>query len=558
MVAMLQNVRLAYRLVAGFAVLLLMMVAVSAVTFVIAGRVAARAQHARDESAVFAGIARGMKLDAIQIQQWLSDISATRGQDGLADGFDKAEEARGSFLKGLARFREMYQRENDRKQLERLEDLERKLAAYHALGKTMAQAYIDEGPSAGNKHMAAFDKGAEELAGALDPFVEEQVDELNASMEAIAGSASRLSRTTLLTAAAGVVFGALCAWLVTRSITRPLNRAVAAMNDIAEGEGDLSARLDESGRNEIAQLAAAFNRFVQKIEEVVREVVAAARQVTAASRQLSAASEQLASGTHEQASSLEETAASLEEITSTVKQNAENAREASQFALASRDGATRGGRVVEEAVASMVEITRASHGISHIITTIEEIAFQTNLLALNAAVEAARAGEQGRGFAVVAAEVRNLAQRSAAAAKEITALIRDSVGKVDAGSSLVTASGQALAEIVASVSRVTDLIGEMAAASEQQSTGVDQVNRAVMQMDEVVQSNSAQTEELSSTAQSLAAQASALQSLVGRFKVGRESEDERAPRRPVTGEAPAAGRAAAARRAVASPPLAYR
>jgi methyl-accepting chemotaxis protein len=218
----------------------------------------------------------------------------------------------------------------------------------------------------------------------------------------------------------------------------------------------------------------------------------------------------------------------LEEITGTVKQNAENARQANELAMNSRDVAQMGGEVVTAAVQAMTEITKSSKKIADIITAIDEIAFQTNLLALNAAVEAARAGEQGRGFAVVAAEVRNLAQRSAGAAKEIKDLIGDSVAKVESGSELVNRSGQTLGEITKSVKRVADIIGEIAAASQEQSSGIDQVNRAVTQMDQVVQSNTAQTEELTSTAQSLTAQADQLKALVARFKLA--DEPERAPR----------------------------
>ena len=205
-----------------------------------------------------------------------------------------------------------------------------------------------------------------------------------------------------------------------------------------------------------------------------------------------------------------------------MRQNADNARQANQLASGSRATAENGGAIVTSAVGAMSEINGASRKIADIIATIDQIAFQTNLLALNAAVEAARAGEQGRGFAVVAAEVRNLALRSATAAKEIKGLIQDSVQKVGVGSDLVNQSGQTLAEIVASFKRVTDIIAEIAAASQEQTTGVDEVNKAVMQMDEVTQANAAQTEELSSTAQSFAAQALELQALVGRFKLSDE------------------------------------
>jgi methyl-accepting chemotaxis protein len=241
--------------------------------------------------------------------------------------------------------------------------------------------------------------------------------------------------------------------------------------------------------------------------------------VASASQQLAAASEELSSGAQEPASSLEETASSLEEITGTIQQNADNAQQANQLAGNSRSVAEKGGEVVGRAVQGMSEINVASKKIADIITAIDEIAFQTNLLALNAAVEAARAGEQGRGFAVVAGEVRNLAQRSAGAAKEIKGLIQDSVAKVQAGTELVNQSGHTLAEIVTSVKRVTDIVSEIAAASREQAGGMEQVNKAVTQMDQVTQGNASQTEELSGTAEGLASQAAQLQQLVAQFNL---------------------------------------
>jgi methyl-accepting chemotaxis protein len=322
----------------------------------------------------------------------------------------------------------------------------------------------------------------------------------------------------ILVVVAGIM--ALLFVLLRRFVQRPVAAITPLFQEMAQGGGDLTIRLHAAGRDEIGELSTWFNRFMDKLQDIIRRVSDSTQHVTSVSQQLSAASEQLSSGAQEQASSLEETAASLEEITGTVKQNADNARQANQLATGSHDVAEQGGQVVMDAVASMTEINAASTRIADIITTIDEIAFQTNLLALNAAVEAARAGEQGRGFAVVASEVRNLAQRSATAAKEIKGLIQDSVHKVEAGSVLVNKSGETLQEIVGSVKRVTDIIAEIAAASEEQSTGIDQVNRAVTQMDQVTQNNAAQTEELASTAQALAAQAQELQALVAGFKLG--------------------------------------
>ncbi|MAT69813.1 MAG: histidine kinase [Planctomycetaceae bacterium] len=284
------------------------------------------------------------------------------------------------------------------------------------------------------------------------------------------------------------------------------------------------------------------------LTKALLEVERIAQSLAGAAQQLSAASEELSSGAQEQASSLEETAASLEEITSTVQQNADNAQQANQLTAGAREVAEKGGAVTQQAVAGMSEINAASTKIADIITTIDEIAFQTNLLALNAAVEAARAGEQGRGFAVVAGEVRNLAQRSAGAAKEIKALIQDSVAKVGAGADLVNQSGSTLEEIVTSVKRVTDIVAEIAAASREQASGIEQVNRAVTQMDQVTQVNASQTEELSGTAESLAGQARHLQEVVAQFNLTKTSSvPVAAPRKKQTVAAGSARRQAPVR-----------
>jgi methyl-accepting chemotaxis protein len=328
-----------------------------------------------------------------------------------------------------------------------------------------------------------------------------------------------------------------CVFL-SQSITRPLRGAAVVLKALAAR--DFTQKLAAGGNDEVGQIATALNEAISEMCGALNDVSSAADHVTSASQHLSGASEQLSSGAQEGASSLEETAASLEEITGTVKQNADNARQANQLAVGSRDTAEKGGEVVRRAINAMAEINKSSKKIADIITTIDEIAFQTNLLALNAAVEAARAGEQGRGFAVVAAEVRSLAQRSATAAKEIKALIQDSVQKVQDGSELVNESGQTLQEIISSVKKVTDIIGEISAASQEQSGGIDQVNKAVSQMDQVVQSNAAQTEELSLTAQSLSVQAQQLQTLVGRFKLDQRSGRSVAA---ISGPAPSAIRA---------------
>ncbi|HEY0683118.1 MAG TPA: methyl-accepting chemotaxis protein [Steroidobacter sp.] len=314
----------------------------------------------------------------------------------------------------------------------------------------------------------------------------------------------------------GIGLSALLGWLIIRSIVSTLNAAVSIADRIANGELGNDVRVDS--RDELGRLLEALKRMDGKLVEIVGGVRGSADAVGAAARQLSHGNDDLSQRTQEQAAALEETASSMEQMTATVKQNADNARQANQLAVGAREQAEKGGAVVQRAIAAVGEINNSSRKIADIIGVIDEIAFQTNLLALNAAVEAARAGEQGRGFAVVATEVRNLAQRSASAAKEIKGLINDSVEKVKVGSELVDESGKTLSGIMESVRKVTDIVAEIAAASEEQSAGIEQVNNAVSQMDNVTQQNAALVEEASAASKSMEQQSGTLVQQIGYFR----------------------------------------
>jgi len=327
------------------------------------------------------------------------------------------------------------------------------------------------------------------------------------------------SISALVAGLVGGVAGLLLIFLISRAIAAPVARAAQMLAEIADGKGDLSRRLQVESNDEIGALADGFNRFVASLNTTMSEIRVSTDTIASASAEISAGNLDLSSRTDSQASSLEETAAAMEQLTSTVKQNADNAKHANQLVASASDVAIKGGDVVGQVVNTMGSIKESSHKIVDIIGVIDGIAFQTNILALNAAVEAARAGEQGRGFAVVATEVRQLAQRSAAAAKEIKALIDDSVGKVNIGANLVDEAGATMDQIVTSVKEVAVIINEIATASFEQSEGIGQVGQAITVMDNATQQNAALVEEAAAAAGSLQDQADNLARLVSVFKL---------------------------------------
>src|SRR5471030_14351 len=403
--------------------------------------------------------------------------------------------------------------------LARFKDIQAARAAYHVQLERMLAALRGGDKAAAIASLYRDVKPAQHgYQEAIDQLIAFQVELMRSSSAEAEQDARGASAVMIALGVAGGLLSAFTAWYITRGIVRPIKHAVRVARTVAGV--DLSSRIEIRSTDEIGQLSQALRDMNSSLVTIVGEVRAGTDSIATASTEIAAGNADLSSRTERQAGSLEETASSMEQLTGTVKQNADNARLANQLALSASAVAGKGGAVVAQVVDTMASINGSSRKIVDIIGVIDGIAFQTNILALNAAVEAARAGEQGRGFAVVAGEVRNLAQRSAAAAREIKSLIGDSVDQVDAGAKLVDEAGATMQEIVESVRRVTDIMSEIAAASQEQLSGIEQVNQAIAQMDEVTQQNAALVEQASAAAASMQQQAAHLSASVGVFKLG--------------------------------------
>ena len=430
-----------------------------------------------------------------------------------------------SYEKNTAKISEIFA------QLEKLTDSDEERRLFDVV-KTTGAVYFDY--SQGVVSLALADKKEEATAALYGEKYKTQaaflaalralVDYQEAQMSNAKGYAHDIYRqaiwVTVTITAISAVIAIVLAYLITISITRPLARAVELADQVANG--DLSHNIVVDRTDETGQLLRGLKAMTDSLKRIVAEVRNGTETINSASSEIASGNLDLSSRTEQQAGALEQTASTMEELTSAVKQNTENARQASRLSTSASEVAVEGGEVVGQVVDMMNAINSSSRKIVDIISVIDGIAFQTNILALNAAVEAARAGEQGRGFAVVASEVRSLAQRSAAAAKEVKSLIDESVANVDAGSKLVEQAGTTMTNVVSSVKRVTDVVSEITAASEEQSQGIGQVNDAITQMDETTQQNAALVEQAAAAAQSLQDQANKLASVVGVFRLGGE------------------------------------
>ncbi|HUJ00059.1 MAG TPA: methyl-accepting chemotaxis protein [Usitatibacter sp.] len=511
----LRNLSIGTRLALGFGAILAVLLLVSA------GGTALGTKSRKDLSAVTAAAVAKERL-AADMQQLvlrrssvmrnvglLSEYTAMQEQQKIANGLTrKFADARQAMLR-------LDLTPAERTLVESLDQADRAIEEPFAKSMELQSAFRNE--EAVGLLMNSVDPAVNKMLDELDHLSEIQKKSNEEATRAALAMGDRLAMTTYVVEGICLVVAVLLAWALTRSITMPLREAVTIARRVASG--DLTSQIEPRGRDEAAELLAALREMNDGLARMVMQIRTGSESIAVGANQVAAGNQQLSSRTEEHASSLEETASTLEEFTTTVRQNAEHAKQASSLAGTASATAEKGGEVVSKVVTTMQEVTTSSKRISDIIGVIDGISFQTNILALNAAVEAARAGEQGRGFAVVASEVRNLAQRSASSAKEIRGLIEDSVGRVEAGARLVEQAGKTMDELVASVKRVAEIMTEIAAASHEQSSGIEQINRAITQMDNVVQMNASLVEEATAAATSMANQATGLARSVAQFRL---------------------------------------
>lgn len=510
-----KNIKIGHRLGFGFGIVVVLMVALVIVGLGALSDMNRSINKIVNDNNVKIEAVWSLKDAQRQMSIGLRDLVLMTDEPGMTAANERIIKAQATYAAAETLLKKMVRSENGKSRMNVV--AKSKITVLPALEQVREHARANDNDAALKVLSQVVMPAADDWQRAIEALSNYQATRNVEEKEAAAIAFENAYRISLGLGIASLLLAAMISWLVTRSITRPLKDAVAIAKTVASG--DLSSTIISTSTDETGQLLDSLRIMNRNLLEIVAKVHASTDTIATASSEIAAGNLDLSSRTEQQASTLEETASSMEELTTTVKQNADNARQANKLAEGASAVAKQGGEVVARVIATMNSIDDSSKRIVDIIAVIDGIAFQTNILALNAAVEAARAGEQGRGFAVVASEVRNLAQRSAAAAKEIKNLISDSVQKVSVGSELVTEAGVTIEQIVQSVRQVNDIMAEISTASSEQEQSIGQINQAITEMDTVTQQNAALVEEAAAAAQSLQEQSNGLVEVVSFFKL---------------------------------------
>ena len=466
-----KNWKLSTKIILGFASPLILIIVIAITIFIKAEHMKGYAKLAMEHDAEFAVKAQEMKIHAIQIQQWLTDISATRASKGFDDGFDEAKTNYDEFMTHLNEFKELFTKIGDSKSLNEMEKIRLAAIDYYEVGKEMAQAYIDGGPEKGNQMMGKFDSAASDMVDSLEIFVQRQKDNLHNGMQKIISYSNALITTVIGVTLIAIALCITLALITTHSIVSPVKKVIDSLN---------------SGASLVSSISKEVSQSAVRLAEIATT----------------------------QSTGFEHTATTLQQMKETTRQNAESANQANTLVNKSNQSASNGVTAMDQMACAIDDIQKSSTETAQIIKVIDEIAFQTNLLALNAAVEAARAGEAGKGFAVVAEEVRNLAMRSAEAARNTTNMIEVSVKNAGQGVEYSTNVNSSLQEIADNIRETTELVGQISVTNNEQANAIDQVHDAIIRMESGTQQNASSAEESAAAAEELSSEALKMQGVV--------------------------------------------
>ena len=511
----------------------------------------------KDESVIYAQYANDMKLSVVQVQQWLTDISATRAKQGFDDGFLEAENYANEFFKLCKEFKKLFEKKNLAEWLVKLEGIEYSFTDYYKVGREMANEYITKGEDAGNLYMEKFDPYAEAINEKIHELWEFQMTEMHNAMDSIVNNVSFARSLSLFIMISACLIGVVLVLFISRAMVKNIYKIVSISDRVSKGEiiqqkinvkssdeitliakafnklidylrgkgrelekiseGDFSVNIEYASQND--QFAVLFEKMVSTLNYNLNQVKKAALQITGGSDKISESTISLSQGANEQASSLQEISSSINQIAGQVKQNAVNTTQANDLVKMAMENAVKGNKQMEALVESMARINASTDEIKKIVKVIDDIAFQINLLALNANVEAARAGKYGKGFAVVAEEVRNLANRSSRSVQDTTEMVDDAIKNVKDGNSLLVNTASQLTEIVTGTEKVLNLIREISIASNDQSNGISQVSVGLNQIEKVTQNNTVNAEESALSVKELNNQAIILKDMISQFNL---------------------------------------